>query len=241
MSVGVCNYHGDCCIEYQSQLNSGHVFEVKEEADLSELVKNALILNRTKEYIHSKINLKDRNVYLIYIVEFGGGKDYCLRDLHSTPSEINVKATQLSLPGVGGTQDVNAKAFILSSPKNYVKESVKVAFENLNMYSEQEFEGFVDLEAVDVNLEKDISRIKLPLMKKMNALDLPIADLEQEEWYHKLDSNQKDLIWRTREGVAAFKKKRADLGGEKKIRENQIDRRERFNKLKERLQQPRCG
>ena len=218
----------------------GHVFEVKEGTDLSECVKNALILNRTEEYIHSQINLKDRNVYLIYIVLPGGGSDYCLRDLRSTPSEINVKVTHLSFPGDGGTCDMNAKAFILSSPKNYVKETVKVAFEKLNMYSEPEFEGFVDLEAVDDKLEEDISLIDLPEFQKLKALHMPEADLRQQKWYEELDLTQKDIIGRSREGVAAWNKKREDLG-EEKIRENQKEHRERFRKLEKRLQQPRCG
>lgn len=72
---------------------------------------------------------------------------------------------------------MKAKAFILSSPKNYVKENVKVAFEILNMYSEPEFEGFVNLEAVDIELKQDVSRIDLPEFKKMKALHLPEADL----------------------------------------------------------------
>ena len=240
MSIGLCNYHGDCFIEYRDQLKSGHVFEVKEEADLSELVKNALILNQTEEYIHSNINLKDRHVYLIYIVLPGGGSDYCLRNLSSTPSEINVKVTRLSFPGVGGPCDMNAKAFILSSPKNYVKETVKVAFEKMNMYSEPEFEGFVDLEAADDKLNQDISRINLPQFTKLKALSMPEADLRQQKWFQDLDHSQKDLLWVSREGMVAWKKKRADLG-EEKIRENQKDRRERFRNLKERLKQPRCG
>ena len=240
MTLGVCNYHGDCFIKYQAQLASGHVFEVKDESDLSEWVKNMLILNRTEEYIHSQINLKGRHVYLIYIVLPGSGTDYCLRDLHSTASAINVTVTELSFPGVGGTCDMKAKAFILSSPKNYVKENVKVAFNNLNMYSEPEFDGFVDLEAVDEQLKRDVSRIDLPEFAKIKALHMPEADLRQQKWFQELDHIQKDIIERSREGVAAWNKKREALG-EEKIRENQKDHGERFNKLKVRLKQPRCG
>jgi hypothetical protein len=240
MSIGVCNYHGNCFIKYQSRLKSGYVFEVKEGADLSQLVKNALILNETEEYIHSKINLKDRNVYLIYIIRPGGDSNYCLKDLCSTPTEIRVKVTSLSFPGDGGTCDMNAVAFILSSPKNYVKECVKVAFEKLNMYSEPEFEGFVNLEAIDNKLEEDILSIDLPEYQKSEALHMPEVDLEQQEWFQELNPDQKNILWRSREGLAAWNKRRADLG-EEKILENQIDHRARFRKLEERLSQPRCG
>ncbi len=218
----------------------GHVFEIKEASDLTELVKNTLITNRTEEYISSTINLKDRNVYLIYIILPGSGRDYCLKELLSTPSEIKVKVVELTFPGVGGACDMNAKAFILSSPKNYVKGQVTVAFDKMNMYLEPEFDGFVDLEAVDEALNRDISLLDLPLFQKAKALHMPLSDLEKEFWFLNLDLEQKNIILKSREGVALRNKKLEGLG-EEKIEENKKDRRQRFYQLKSRLQEPRCG
>ncbi len=241
MSFEVCQYHGGIGTSYQDELKNGSVFAIKKEQDLTEIAKNFLISQESQAHVKSRNDLKDRNIFLIYNVLYGGGADYFIKNINLNQSEMQVKIVRMSCPGVGGPCDINAEFFILSAPKTYEKENVIVSYEKLDIFSEPEFEGYEDFLAIDKNIKKAFSTLDRSTQAKIFYIKRKsFESLSEESWFKSLNDNQKEIVSQYIEAVISQNKKFEELGDKKyeKMRENERDCIQRYRKLCKRLATP---
>ena len=244
MSIEICRYHNGIGTSYQDTLKNGSIFAIKKEQDLTELAQNILISQENQEYVKSTTDLKDRNIFLIYNVLPGGGKSFFIKNINSNPSEIQVKVVGVSCSSIAGTCDMNAQFFIVSAPKTYEKENFAVSFDELDIYSEPEFEDYEDFLAIDKQIDKafhtfdeDTQHLILHSYYNKKSVD----SLSEETWFKSLTDNQKEIVRQFREAIISRDKKFEELGDKKykqKMRENVSDRIQRYRKLCSRLEKP---
>ena len=239
MSLEICQYHGCIATSYQDELKKGSVFAVKNEQDLTEIAKNILISQKNHDHVKSRTDLKDRNIFLIYNVLPGGGSDYYIKNINLNNSEIQVKVVRVSCPGMGGPCDINAEFFILSAPKTYEKENFMVSFENLDIFSEPEFEGYEELLAIDKNIKKAFSTLDKSTKAKIFYIK-SFESMSEESWFKSLNDNQKEIVSQYIEALISKNKKFEALGDKKyeKMRENERDCIQRYRELCKRLATP---
>jgi hypothetical protein len=233
MSLENCTYYGTIGTKYQSDLKNNSVFVVKQEQDLTELAKNILIHEESQKNITAKIDLKDRNIVFIYNVLPGSGQDYRIKSIHTTPTVIQVKVAALSCPGLGGTCDMNAELFVLSAPKKYEKEHLKVSREKLDIFSEPEFEGFEYYTSLGNNIDKAFLTLGEDVQFfTSDAYYHQSSDetISKESWFTALNEKQKEIVMQFRAAVIA-RDKALEEKGDDYISENSSECYSRYRQL----------
>ncbi len=244
MSLEICQYHGSIRTSYfQAEVKNGSVFAIKKEQDLTEIAKKFLISQENQAHVKSRNDLKDRNIFLIYNVLYGGGADYFIKNINLSPSEMRVKIVSMSCPGMGGPCDMNAEFFIVSAPKTYEKENFKVSFEKLDIFSEPEFEGY-EIWGIDKQIEKAFSTLGDDIQSFIGQAHFhneSVESFSEESWYKSLNDNQKETIKQFREALDSRDKKYEELGEEQqneKFQQKEQDCFQRYHKLCSRLAKP---
>jgi hypothetical protein len=238
MSLEIGKYHGNIYTRFQEEIGNESVFSIKDSEDLSQVAHNIFISQKATDEISARIDLKEKNIFLIYIVMPGGGQNYCLKKIDPLGTDINVKIVGLSCPYIMGTCDLNAKIFVLSAPKDYEKENIKVSVEDLDIYSEPEFEGFENIYAMDKQLMQDFYGLNEGIR---DNLEFSVIDhitdevLYAESWYILLTDCLKEVVRHYRNAVFSTQRRTQELGEEKQM-EMIRDQSVRYSRLEQRLE-----
>jgi hypothetical protein len=239
MSFPICQYHGMISTAYRSEIEHSSIFSIKREQDLTELVRNALISYQNQDDLKADTDLNSRNIFLIYTVLPGGGR-YCIKNINSHYPNIEVKVVYMNCPYLFGTCALGAKFYVLSTPKTYERENLKISCETLDIYSEAEFDGFENF----IELDKKIEEAYLTLDEDTQELTLnsyyqneAVEALSEESWFNSLSHDQKEIIRKYREALILRDEKYKKISEEKR-QVAEFDCIRRYSELCQRLKTP---
>lgn len=239
MQIG-CQYFGATKVNYIAEYEDGHVLAIKHKKDLEALFKSKLLSKEAHDFVKSKVNLKKKNIFLVYKILPGGGSEYFIRTINISSLEINVDIVSINCPSKGGFCDMNAKCYVLSTLKEYEKVNFKICFEELNIYSEPEFADFKDINAIDEKAQKAYLRLDKKIQsfaKSSYYQEMSDQALSKESLFLTLSDDQKEVVRQYKNALVSRDEKIKKLGKEQ-LKENTYDQLSRYGKLRQRLENP---
>ena len=203
-STSMCIHHGyfDAPHIPKSMMNLKAFFIPSEEV-LFKIAREKLFPENAVCRINSAIDLKDRNIIVIYKTLCNPSDSFGVKKIEVSgllSSMITIDVVCLAPPGnMRGLSEMRGECLVLSFPKGGIfssitKNNIAINFVDFNLFEEVEFKQF---NAMNHKEEFDEYGGKLSRESYddlMHYSNVSLEYLEAVEWYQKLDPEEKEAV-----------------------------------------------
>lgn len=123
-----CTYQGYFQVRYKDLETNTYVIKNRENLSAFNIFS---IPDSASNNLVSNVDLKTRNIVLIYVATGSSANDFRIKKIDQIGSKICIQLNSVIFEDLGGTCDMGGLVFAFDAPKSYEKDDFTTCFDEL--------------------------------------------------------------------------------------------------------------